>query len=177
MRRTLSALFVAIAAAMAPSAFAAGVNFGQEPDPSVLVVRGGLEWIWAAPCSEGPDSCGAPSQILGFRDPTQGEWLASFTDLADLIAAFTLPSGGARCGSPWLNATYNHCDYSDLQNGHIWHSAFCNPAYFNGCEARTTETFLVRGASVPEPETLALMLTGLGLGTLVGRRRQRKQQS
>lgn len=177
MRRSLSALFVAVAAAVAPSAFAAGVTFGQEPDPNVLVLRDNLEWAWAAPCSEGPGTCGAPSQILGFRDPTQQEWADSFLDRNDLIAAFTGPT---RCASPWLSSFHSHCDVGDLTNGHIWHAfanSICNPAYFNGCEAGTTETFLVRGAAVPEPETLALMLTGLGLGTLVGRRRQRQQQS
>ena len=175
MRRTLAALaFTTLAAWTAPS-FAAGITFGQEPDPSVLVARAGLDWIWAAPCSSGPGSCGAPTLHHGFRLPTLAEWTAGFVDRPDLVAAFTLPNGAARCGSPWMSATHNHCDMGDLMNGHIYQAiGFCNPAYFNGCEAGTTESFLVRrGAPVPAPEpaTLFLVVTGLALTAGATRRR------
>lgn len=174
----ISAVAAASLLALAGSAFAttangpsfasnAGVDFGNPPPASVIVANGGLEWIWAAPCSEGPGSCGAPTHHSGFRTPTLAEW-ATWADRATLVAAFT-----GKCGSPWMSGFHNHCDGSDLANGHIWGAAvngICDPSYFNGCVAGTTESFLVRG--VPEPQTYALMAAGLGLVGFMARRRR-----
>lgn len=153
---------------------AAGINFNTAPPASVIRVAGGLEWIWAAPCAPQAPSCGAPGApagsypIQGFRMATLTEWANSWANRAALIAAFTAPAGGAVCGSPWLNSQYNHCDYGDMTNGHIFGAAvnnICDPNYFNGCVASTTETFLVRDLQnrVPAPASLVLVLTALGL--------------
>lgn len=152
----------------------AAPDYGTPPPASVIVAHGGMEWIWAAPCSEGSGSCGAPSHLFGFDTPTESQW-ATWADRSALIAAFTDPNGGAVCGSPWMDATYSHCDYEDMVNGHIWHAfpnGICDPGYYNGCEAGTTESFLVR--AVPEPQTYALMLAGLGLVGYIARRRQQR---
>ena len=150
----------------------AGATFGLEPPSSVIVAHGGKEWIWAAPCASADPSCGKPTPHHGFADPTAADW-ATWADRAALIAAFTTPSGGPLCGSPWMSSFHSHCDYSDMTHGHIWHAgALCDPAYFDGCVASTTETFYVRG--VPEPETYALMLAGLGLVGFMARRRQQQ---
>jgi len=154
----------------------AGATFGQEPDPSVIVLRGGLEWIWAAPCASEDPSCGKPTPHHGFRIPTALEWTNSWVDRADLVDAFDTPQ---LCGSPWMSPFHNHCDSGDFVNGHIWHAfGFCDPNFFNGCEASTTESFFVRGAQrVPEPASLALVLSGFGLAAWMSRRRTRPRQS
>lgn len=146
----------------------AGADYNTPPPSSVIVSHGGYEWIWAAPCSEGAGSCGAPSHLFGFDTPTSDQW-ATWASRADLLAAFS-----GKCGSPYMSAFHNHCDVGDATNGHIFHAfanGICDPSYFNGCEAGTTESFLVR--AVPEPQTYALMVAGLGLVGWVARRRRR----
>ena len=177
MRRYLFAVLMATLTlvGMAPAAFAAAPNFGLEPDPNVLVDRIGLEWIWAAPCASEDPSCGKPTPHHGFREPTAQEWTDAWADLTDLVNAF-ITQNGQLCGSPWMSPFHNHCDSSDFVNGHIWHAfGLCNPSYFNGCEASTTESFYVRvgEARVPGPATLALVLSGLGLAGWMSRRRTR----
>ena len=89
-----------------------------------------------------------------------------------MVAAFDNPQ---LCGSPWMSSHHSHCDSGDLAIGHIWHATgLCDPAAFNGCEAGTAETFYVRDAGpIPEPETYALMIAGLGVVGWMTRRRQR----
>ena len=141
-------------------------------DPSVIISHAGNEWVWAAPCAAEQPSCGAPTPMYGFDNPTQDQW-ATWADRAELMAAFTDGSGNAICASAYFGSGYSHCDMSDAVNGHIWHAYannICDPSYYDGCVAPTTETFYVR--AVPEPETYALMIAGLGLvGFMVRRRR------
>jgi len=176
MKRLSELLFVLVALLGLSVPAMAGPLFGQEPDPSVLVLRDNLQWIWAAPCSNGPGSCGDPTEQLGFRDPTGTEWTNSFADRNDLISQFVLPGDIALCGSNWMSSFHSHCDVGDLKNGHIWHAfGFCDPNYFNGCEAGTTETFLVREANeVPEPITLTVFGAGLVGAAMMRRRRVAK---
>lgn len=154
----------------------AGPNFGLPPPASVIVSHGGLEWIWAAPCASDPPSCGTPTPAHGFDDPTAAQW-ALWATRGDLVTAFTLSPGVAICASPWMSAFHSHCDYSDAVNGHIWQATgLCDPAFFNGCVASTTETFFVRRAQVvPEPHTVSLVLAGLGVAGLIRQRRRRHQ--
>jgi hypothetical protein len=155
-------------------AMAAGVNFDTPPPASVIVLEAGLEWIWAAPCAPQSPSCGAPGNpagtypIQGFRIPTLAEWAAAWSDRNELIAAFTLPTGGARCGTPWMNGIYNHCDYGDLTIGFIHGAAvngICDPnnQFGDGCTNGLAESFLVRQAN-PVSAPTSLLLAGLALG-------------
>ncbi len=154
----------------------------------MIILEAGLEWIWAAPCATHDPSCGAPGNppgtlpMQGFREPTLDEWASAWSSRDELLSRFIV-GGGAVCGSPWLNQIHSHCDAGDAQNGHIWHASvngICDPSFFDGCEASTTESFLVRGAGaaptpVPEPGTLLLLGSSLvSLGATAWRRRHRR---
>lgn len=144
--------------------------------PDVIISHAGNEWVWAAPCAAEDPSCGKPTPMYGFDNPTQNQW-ATWADRAELIAAFTAPNGSAICASAYFGSGYSHCDMNDAVNGHIWHAyanGICDPSYFDGCVASTTETFYVR--AVPEPETYALMIAGLGLVGYIARRRKLHQR-
>jgi len=145
------------------------------PPPDVIIGHAGMEWVWAAPCASEAPSCGAPTPMYGFDNPTMDQW-ATWASRADLITAFTDVSGYAICASAYFGSGYSHCDLGDATMGHIWHAypnGICDPSYFDGCVAATTETFYVR--AVPEPETYALMLAGLGLVGFIARRRKLSQ--
>jgi hypothetical protein len=82
-----------------------------------------------------------------------------------------------------LSSFHNHCDAGDASNGHIWHAAvngICDPSYFDGCEASTTETFLVRTGGpvdlspVPEPATILLFGSTLASFGVTAWRRARR---
>lgn len=175
MRRLLISFLFSALAMLSGSSFAAGATFGQIPPDSVIVHRAGLDWIWAAPCSPAAGSCGQPTEMFGFHIPTTTEWLDSFLSRADLIAAFSV----GNCGSPWMSPFHSHCDFNDLSNGHIYQAAtFCDPNYYNGCLAGTTETFFVRqGNGVPEPTAISLILAALGMAGFMSRRRRDSRES
>ncbi len=141
----------------------------DDVDPSFIITHAGNEWVWAAPCAAEQPSCGAPTPMYGFDNPTQDQW-ATWADRAELITAFTDGSGNAICASAYFGSGYSHCDMGDATIGAIWHAyanGICDPAY---CDNSNSETFYVR--AVPEPETYALMIAGLGLvGFMVRRRR------
>lgn len=157
-----------IAAALASATGAsAGTLQGQAPDPSVIVTRGDLEWVWASPCSGVDPSCGVPELHHGFEFATEDQWLSSFTDLSDLVAAFTDP---LLCASTYFSTYGDNCDAGDLALGAVWNSPFTNPFYVGDSRL---ETFLVRDTGTDVPEPAALALFGLGaIGIAFARRRR-----
>ncbi len=137
--------------------------------PSNLIVNaGGMEWAWASPCAPVDPTCNLAGDLAmhdGWNIASAGDFASSFTGYTDLSAQF---SAGATCASAYFNSGYSHCDNVDVLGGGVWNA----PAAWGGQPNDWySETFVVRG--VPEPETYALMLAGLGLVGFVARRRQR----
>ena len=93
-----AALFVALG-------FTSNANavsmLGIDPPAEVIELGDdGSEWVWAAPCAPIDPSCGVVMLHHGFTIPTVSQWLAGWTDLAELIGAF---EGPQTCASPWFS--------------------------------------------------------------------------
>lgn len=142
-------------------------DLGVDPPASALVTMGGLQWAWANPCSATPSECGGGQLGVlyhhGFADPTAAQW-ATWGSLAALQSAFA----SGPCASTYFSKSFDHCDYGDLAAGYVWASPLTDPSQAANVYS---ETFLVR--AVPEPETYALMIAGLGVLGFIARRRQR----
>lgn len=143
--------------------------------PANLIVNaGGMEWAWASPCAPFAPSCGNDLVMHdGWQIATGADFLASFTGFADLIAQF----GGANnpiCASAFFNSGHSHCDGVNVdpaqQNVAVWNAP---AAWGANAQANHSETFVVRTADVPEPETMALLAFGLIAAGVARRRRQR----
>lgn len=141
---------------------------GTDPPGNLVVIRDGMDWVWASPCAAEAPSCGTPLTMHdGYQIPTDAQWLDSFSSATDIYNAFN-PDGQQLCASPYFDSGYSHCDGGDVLDGYIWHSPFANDS--GGYSNSASDSFLVRGGAVPEPSTYALI--GLGLAALFARRRR-----
>jgi hypothetical protein len=163
-----------IAAAAAISALATGTAFaasalGISPLPAQIITNAGLEWVYASPCQGTPDpDCGSGNAGVllfdGFHFASSAEW-STWSNLAAFQAAMAPVS----CASPNFSISFDNCDFGDLAAGFVWGSPLTDP----GQAANAfSETFLVRGAAVPEPGTAALVALSLGLVGWTSRRRR-----
>lgn len=170
-----AALVAASGSALASTSATGGRNInpsfsdlGNPPPPSAIVTNAGLEWVWANPCQGTPDSSCGGGQLgvllhSGFGFATAAQW-ATWGSLAAFQGAW----GSATCAAPQFSLSFDHCDTGDMLAGYIWDSPLTDPAQ---AADPYSETFLVR--AVPEPQTYALMIAGLGVLGLIARRRQR----
>lgn len=104
-----------------------------------------------------------------------GEFLNSFT-LTDLTTNTVLYSfAGALIGSPLANNGNGYADWT-LRSFNLSNLALTDQIRFDTVLSNTSDGaesfFLVSTAPVPEPETYALMLAGLGVVGFISRRRR-----
>lgn len=141
-------------------------SFAPPLPADVYIQFGGLDWAWAAPCSMGvPGSCLSQYVLVdGFRFATPEEWAAR-PDWSN----FLNQAGGVICASGYFDVSpqYQHCDLSDAQQGYI----SSGPDLYVRFDPNM-ETWLVRGAAVPEPGTIGLVGVGLALVGMGARRRR-----
>ena len=162
-----------LAVTLLASALAARTAAAQEPDPgpvpaNAYITFGGFDWVWASPCDGG---C-SPEVVFqdGFRYATVAEWAdrPQASDFLDPFGNFAGDGGQMRCGSPWFDLVYDHCDYKDGVAG------FVTSGPLNGQSFDSFETWLVRDESIGTvPEPGSLLLVGTGLFGIVGTVRRR----
>lgn len=73
------------------------------------------------------------------------------------------------CASSYFGSGYSHCDAGDALAGYIWGAP--QPIGNSDANNLASESFLVRGAAVPEPTTWGLL--GLGIAAIAARLRRR----
>lgn len=156
-------------------AFAALAPAQAADVPSSLIVNaGGVEWAWASPCSPVEPSCGGVLVMHdGWNVASAADFAGSFSGFADLLADFTGP-GGILCASAYFNSGYSHCDASNVSGVGAAVAVWNAPAAWGAnVQGSFSETFVVRGARVPEPGTMALLALGMLGAGLAGRRQRR----
>lgn len=151
---------------------------------NAYITRNNLDWAWASPL---PASSGLDLSYqsqFGWRLPTAAE-LANAPLATDFIfAGANVPLGGvdpmtganfaainsalsgaAACASPYFSNSYSHCDWQDGMGQPYgpWAGAPGAPAF--------GDQLVVR--AVPETDTYAMLLAGLGVVGALARRRRR----
>lgn len=131
------------------------------------ITFGGFDWAWASPCPPTGAGCGSGAPVdlsyqgtLGWRLPTAAE-LAAGPSVGDFGS-----SSAFACASAWFTSAYTHCDYGDAQAGAVYGA----PGGGNWYD----ETWVIRGAAVPEPAAWGMLIGGFALVGAAMRRRSVK---
>jgi hypothetical protein len=168
----LAGIFAIAFASTISTSAQARTMLGQTPPPSLIVNAGGLEWVYASPCdSSGDNRCGSVTLHNDFQFATNEQWTKSFANYNELAAAFK-PNGTVLCAAAYFSNEYNHCDFSNVQQGLIWNSPIAAPG---GAYTGYGETFLVRALEAEVPEPASIVLIGLGLAGFAAARRQTRK--
>ena len=161
-RARLQRAIVAVVLTVGISGASAALTAGPLPDTAYITVNG-LDWAWASPVNEqswGDNELKLPEFQDGWRFATDLE-MAGVPSLAD----FTRPDGSYIKAPEYWNTVFTHVDPGDYGSGYVasqWgHSAY--------------ETVYVRDAGSPIPAPGALALVGVGLLSLVAKRRKFRQ--
>ena len=173
---------LAVLALFAASASQAVIisNATPIPDANVLLNynNSGLDWVYAGPIA--PNEFG-PGNIQpatyraaeGWRVATFSEWAAHpiWSDFiipgqsVGAVGHFTDHSKYLFASEYWSD--FRHVDINDFKSGLVTDGV-------NGRLSGVPETIYVRVSAVPEPETYAMLLAGLGvMGTFARRRKQK----
>lgn len=152
------------------------------PNSNVLINlnNSGLDWVYAGPI--GPNEWGTGNiqpatyrAAEGWRVATAAEW-AMHPLWTDFIVpgnpgGIVSPSAGYSDHSSYIFASeywgnFYHVDQNDFANGSVTDGV-------NGTIGNVPETIYVRNTlPVPEPETWAMLMAGLGLVGFMARRRK-----
>lgn len=163
------------------SAHAQLINAGTAiPDANILINLNntGLDWVYAGPIAPNEFSAGnlQPANYRaaeGWRVATTEEWALrpEWTDF--IVPGYTVSPGYTNDHNSYIFASeywgpFSHVDLNDYAAGRVTDGV-------NGYLGALPETIYVRdtlAAAVPEPETYAMLMAGLGLIGFVSRRRR-----
>lgn len=131
------------------------------------IQQGNLYWAWASPVSTANykdiNFLELPSFHEGWRFATDTEMASRPT-----WSAFIRADGSPIQAAEYWNSSFHYVDPSDFQQGYVlsdWTKAGGTVGW---------ETLYVKDvAPIPEPETYAMLLAGLGLIGAVARRKQK----
>lgn len=173
---------VALAGLLAAGSAQAAIIDNSTPIPDSVVLLNfngsGLDWVYAGPIGPGEWGPGwiedaSYRAAEGWRAATPAEW-ANHPDWDDFIVPgySVSPNAGHTDHSSYLFASeywgdFYHVDINDFANGSVT-DGVNNP----GVLGWVPETIYVRVSAVPEPETYAMLLAGLGLLGFSVRRKQ-----
>ncbi len=170
----------------------ANASIVNAPVPvNASITHAGLEWAWASPVPADGSGFGVIVDLsyqgaFGWRLPTALELANAPLAIDFIFSGANVPFGGsdpvsgatfsaanaaltgdAACASPYFNGTYSHCDWQD-GNGQPY-----APWFGTSGAQGFADSLVVR--AVPEAQSLAMVVAGLGVLGLSRFRRARRQ--
>jgi hypothetical protein len=155
--------------ALATVLFSIGANAAPNTDPvssDSYIQQGNLYWAWASPVSTANYK---DINILELPSFHEGWRFATDTEMASrpTWSAFIRADQSIIQAAEYWNSSFHYVDPTDFQQGYVL-SDWTKDSGTVGWEI----LYVKNVASVPEPETYAMLLAGLGLMGAVARRKQ-----